>query len=104
MLLSAIVWKPRKDVMKLLRGNSKIGASNGPQAEDTKQSSDAAMLASVADSTDADPLEHGDNEGVITMPSQQTGSIQTVLVLPAPETEGDDASSSMTSELFTLST
>eukprot|EP00971_Amphidinium_carterae_P236109 4685781-Amphidinium_carterae.1 len=34
MLLSAIARKPRKDVIKLVRGNSQIGASNGPQAED----------------------------------------------------------------------
>eukprot|EP00971_Amphidinium_carterae_P277805 5514030-Amphidinium_carterae.1 len=66
MLLSAIVWKPRKDVMKLLRGHSQIGASSGPQAEDAEQPSDEAMLASMADSTGSDPLEHGDDEEVIT--------------------------------------
>eukprot|EP00971_Amphidinium_carterae_P043039 846270-Amphidinium_carterae.1 len=85
MLLSAIVWKPRKDVMKLLRGSSQIGASNGPLAEDTEQSSDeASMTYSV-------PLEHGDDEGVIVRQSQQTGSMLTVLVLPEPVIEARDS-------------
>eukprot|EP00971_Amphidinium_carterae_P250827 4979114-Amphidinium_carterae.1 len=91
-LLSTIVWKPRKDVMKLVRGHSQ-------QAEDTKEtSSDEANLEVLlhdADSTYSVPLEHQDDDGVIIMPSQQMGSIQTLLVLPEPVTKGDDASRGM---------
>eukprot|EP00971_Amphidinium_carterae_P308326 6127196-Amphidinium_carterae.1 len=76
--------KPRKDVMKLVRGNSEIDASNGPQAEDKEQSSDEALSV---------PMEHEDDEGVITLRSQQAGFIQTLLVLPAPVNDEDDASS-----------
>eukprot|EP00971_Amphidinium_carterae_P287349 5704091-Amphidinium_carterae.3 len=94
LLLSTIVRKPRKEVVKLVRGNSQIDPANRPEAE-----RNPADMAQDADSSYSVPMEHDDDEGVITVQSQQTGCIQTVLVLPAPVTEADDASSSCSSVL-----